>query len=336
MKFIRYNSIDNLTNKAIEKLKTSKIYDPKDIWVVTEKVDGSNFAIYIDGDGVMKPAKRSTFIDKEKSSFFNFQDVFKKYEKGFKNIAFALMNSRTKPSHVSIHGELCGGFYEGLEKESRVKAVQKRVQYTNETEFIVFDIKLYFEDGTAMYLPYDEVVKVCNQYKVPVLPIIYQGVFDDAYVWAVNHNEDVSKVWKIFNVEIEATNNIREGNVIKPLNCDLFNGLSRIIYKTKNDKFNEKEDKGKKNKKVAVLDMESEELIKQADNYITMNRFHSVVSKFGEYTIRDFGALLHLMTDDIIDEMIRDELADEISDAVRKRINKLVSIFFVKNKMELF
>ncbi len=31
MKFIRYNSIDNLTNKAIEKLKTSKIYDPNDI-----------------------------------------------------------------------------------------------------------------------------------------------------------------------------------------------------------------------------------------------------------------------------------------------------------------
>ncbi len=40
MKFIKYNSIDNVTNKELMRFKESNLYDPSATWYVLEKVHG--------------------------------------------------------------------------------------------------------------------------------------------------------------------------------------------------------------------------------------------------------------------------------------------------------
>ena len=62
MHFIRYNSIENATNKMLYEFKESSLYNPADKWCVTEKIHGSNMAFYADEDGNLVPAKRSSFI----------------------------------------------------------------------------------------------------------------------------------------------------------------------------------------------------------------------------------------------------------------------------------
>ena len=78
MHFIRYNSIENATNKMLYEFKESSLYNPADKWCVTEKIHGSNMAFYADEDGNLVPAKRSSFIQMD-SAFFNFQRVVERY-----------------------------------------------------------------------------------------------------------------------------------------------------------------------------------------------------------------------------------------------------------------
>lgn len=40
MNFVKYNSIENVTNKELFAFKNSALYNPSDLWVVTPKVDG--------------------------------------------------------------------------------------------------------------------------------------------------------------------------------------------------------------------------------------------------------------------------------------------------------
>jgi len=118
MKFTKYNEIENTTNKVLYEFKESPLYNPKDIWVVTEKVHGSNLSIFKDDNGKIVAAKRTNILDIESSSFFNFQKIFDKYN--FENlintvenyVKYAAKDELLKEfTEVTIYGELCGGKY---------------------------------------------------------------------------------------------------------------------------------------------------------------------------------------------------------------------------------
>lgn len=149
MKFTKYNEIENITNKVLYEFKESPLYNPKDIWVVTEKVHGSNLSIFKDDNGNIVAAKRTDILDTELSSFFNFQKIFDKYN--FENlintvenyVKYAAKDELLKEfTEVTIYGELCGGKYQDMPAIPNVKLVQKEIQYSNDTEFIIFDIKV--------------------------------------------------------------------------------------------------------------------------------------------------------------------------------------------------
>ena len=153
-------------NDNIKFMKFPKIYEntgefkaPKKLdWIATEKIDGSNFSVYSDGN-IVKFAKRTGFL-KENEWFYNYQLIALDLSKKAKQVFKHLNNSNTikKPlKFVVIYGELCGGWFPSdtnwtgpvpsrinekgviiipLEK----RAIQEGVYYYDKNRLIVFYI----------------------------------------------------------------------------------------------------------------------------------------------------------------------------------------------------
>jgi len=359
MKFIKYNSIENVGSKQFVEFKNSIFYDPNSLWLTLEKVNGSNFSILYDpnkGIQIIKkilfrnlfideliPAKRTSILDINEKNFYNFQKIFTKYD--FKPLVKEILKdmSLNNPKYsygVSIHGELCGGFYPGMPSLPGVKMIQKEVKYSNDTEFIVFDIRVYDENDNYIFLDYEKVIEYCNNHSIPVLPILYKGTLDECLDWSSKHKEDPSEVWKIFNMPYEVPNNIKEGHVIKPVNT-IFKGTFRVAFKDKNDKFKEiNTDTSKKAKEKITYTSIMNKLRNNIFLMICIPRFNNVASKYGEYSIKNFGDLMNLMAKDILEELKDDPdmllLNDKEKAVLEKDTIKLVSSFMGKNKKELF
>ncbi len=334
MNFIKYNSIENLTNKLLSEFKESKLYNPLEQWIILEKVHGSNISIIGNGKDDIEVAKRTAIL-KPDENFYNFQKILEKYD--FRSLISKVLDLNI-PNYdtVAIHGELCGGFYPGMPAIPGVKMIQKEIKYSNDTEFIVFDIKLYNEK--CMYLNYDTVIKLCNECHIPVIPILFRGTFDECLKWSSEHNVDASEIWKIFGMPFEIPNNIREGHVIKPV-VSLFKGNSRIIFKDKNNKFKENIGVKEPKKNISFSDTVNG-LLNEISSMICIPRFNNVTSKYGEYTIKDFSNLMHLMSEDIFEDLKNHPnmtlITDEEKDILKKHIIKKVSSFMGANKKELF
>lgn len=335
-----------MTNKELYKFKESSLFDPYDLWNVTPKVDGSNFAIYFDETGSIVPAKRGGTLTMT-TAFFNFQRVFDKYGvSAFTNMYEAIRDvhhtfNNEPVIDVSFHGELCGGHYPDMPTIPGAKRVQARIHYSNDTEFVMFDIRLWTGDSRYYYMPHDMVVWYCRDYGIPVVPILHVGTLDECLAWSAQHRSDPDIMWDIFGMPHEVEGNLREGHVIKPHHKTLFKGDSRVIFKDKSDKFNE----GGKNKikKDYVPVKYSDALmgiLEFVHDYVNYNRFCSVTSKFGEFSIKDFGTLMKLMVEDIEDELTRDGDYEGLTEVDKCELHKIlikkVSAEFVANKKEWF
>jgi len=117
------------------------------------------------------------------------------------------------------------------------------------------------------------------------------------------NNEFESGIYKLFNLH-EIENNICEGVVIKPI-VDLKMGESRVILKSKNEKFMEKA-KAPKQKVKKELSDDDKNFLEEVFKYITENRLNNVLSKMCELTEKDFGKLLKEFQKDIEDEFVKD------------------------------
>lgn len=343
IKFIKYNSIDNLYNKELQSFKDSVLYNPLDTWVVTPKIDGSNMTILFDDNGEPYAAKRNAVLDPNED-FFNYQSIMSKYNTVFcalrKEILQDFPEFEGEPVvDISIHGELCGGYFPGMPVLSGAKKVQKSVNYSNKNEFIVFDIRLYINEVKYYYLKHTDVIYYCNE-RLHVVPILYTGSLNDCLTWSSQHNADLDETWKIFGMPTDGgPDNIREGHVIKP-NRTIFKGDSRVIFKDKNEKFQDKS-RSKRPKAAVVYSDVLNVLIETIPLYVNENRFNSVTSKIGEYSIRDFARIMTDMSDDILEDIKKtDEMYLDLCSAdkeiLKKAIVKRVSTYMGANKAILF
>ncbi len=355
MRFVEYNDIENVTNKILLEFKNSDKYNPEDVWCINEKIDGSNMSLFFDEDDNIRCASRSRILN-DNENFYSFQKIFDKYPKrSFVKLKYDVLEYAKKYfsetcSIVSIHGELFGGKYAGLKNQPNSKAIQKRINYTNDTDFIIFDVRAYNEDQTMYnFIPHDILEQLCEERELLCVPIIFTGTLNECLEWSDKHNADLSEIWKLKLVGMphEVEGNIREGHVIKPLKKTIFKGMHRMIFKDKNTKFKEKmknKNREKKDKVPVDISKEVVTLLDHAREMICINRFFSVTSKFGEYNIRNFKDLMILMTDDVIDEFVRDleykflyESLKEIDKKIlRDNLIRLVSKFMGYNKKELF
>lgn len=288
MEFRRYNSIDNVKEATLLWLHNNGLIGEDTTWIAQEKIHGANFSIYVDGNREVKYGKRSGFIGSD--NFYNYQVIRDEYEFAAQSVADYL-----EAEEVIIYGEICGGFYPGMESPPGSKQVQKEVKYCAHNEFIVFDIMVNGE-----YLNDTRVAELCDLFGFIQAPVFAQGKFEEV----IKHNPEFqTMIPKLFGLpDIEG--NTAEGYIIKPITpIHLTNG-DRVILKYKCAKFKEDNSTPISTEVPTEVIAISEHL----GEYITENRLNSVCSKESEDILvpKNFGLLIKLLVADAIEEYNRE------------------------------
>lgn len=314
--FEKYSSLENHYNgKFIEKIRQHG-YDVTEGWCAREKIHGTNFSIIIERDAVTCAKRTGPILAGE--DFFGYVIILKKYNDAIK----AVQHTIKEGASMQIFGEFAGG------------GIQKGVNY-GEKDFYVFDILVKTAEGTNQFVDDYMMETMCNTFGFKMAPLLGRGKFDDLIqlpnmldVVVNDYNELAANegipvankhVWKA----VVAEANIAEGYVLKPCYPKFFPNGSRVAIKCKNSKFSEKAKSDKPIKAAAVLTDVDKVAFSTLAAYATLNRVNNVISKIGEVGPKDFGKVMGLTVQDILEEAGREEIfitdADQ-PDVVKKEL----------------
>ena len=276
MEFRKFSSLENTyRTNLLEKIQ----YEGKDggLWMATEKLHGANFSFWCDGTEV-KVASRTQFVD---GTFYNCQAVINKYSDSVMSL-FKLLNGEHK--QLVIYGELFGG------------NIQKEVEY-GEKDFRAFDLTL---DGVVQTKLNQRAW--CEGVGILSAPFIHSGTFVECLALSNTFKSTLTP-------EGYEEDNTSEGLVIEPVEPTWFNNGSRIYFKNKTEGFSEKKRKPKEHIVFELSDEESE-LMNELLTYNTTQRVSNVISKIGQVTNKDFGKILGLTTQDLLEEFTKETEQD--------------------------
>ncbi|UIS65714.1 RNA ligase 2 [Enterobacter phage vB_EclM_Q7622] len=314
--FEKYSSLENHYNgKFIEKIRNAG-FDVTEPWVAREKIHGTNFSIIIERDAVTCAKRTGPILPAE--DFFGYSVILKKYNDSIK----AVQHTIKEGSSMQIFGEFAGG------------GIQKGVDY-GEKDFYVFDILVKTAEGTNQFVDDYMMETICNTFGFKMAPLLGRGKFDDLIqlpnmldVVVNDYNELAAnegipvankQVWKA----VVAEDNIAEGYVLKPCYPKFFPNGARVAIKCKNSKFSEKAKSDKPIKAKAVLTDVDKVALSTLAAYATLNRVNNVISKIGQISPKDFGKVMGLTVQDILEEAGREEIfitdADQ-PDVVKKEL----------------
>lgn len=301
-KFRAYNSITNSYNGTfIDKIKLEyPSLVKRDDWYVTEKVQGANYTFYADcwhkaeaPYAFIRAAKRTDFIGKDEK-FYGHEKVHEALTKCIWELAHHLSKD------IVVFGELFGGSYNGVSKGD---IVQKEVQYHTHTAFMCFDIAVYNYGNIYTYLPQEDVFKLCKQFNIPHVPVLFKGTLDDCLEF---NNEFDTHVPLLYGLDPIA-GNICEGVVIKPnLSYYLRNG-DRVALKNKNEKFSESKGVSTPVKNPSTISGTLLQLLGRISSGLTDNRMSAIMSKHGEEF--EFSNAMKLLFRDSVEEHCKAEYA---------------------------
>jgi Rnl2 family RNA ligase len=314
--FEKYSSLENHYNgKFIEKIRNAG-FDVTEPWVAREKIHGTNFSIIIERDAVTCAKRTGPILPAE--DFFGYSVILKKYNDSIK----AVQHTIKEGSSMQIFGEFAGG------------GIQKGVDY-GEKDFYVFDILVKTAEGTNQFVDDYMMETICNTFGFKMAPLLGRGKFDDLIqlpnmldVVVNDYNELAAnegipvankQIWKA----VVAEDNIAEGYVLKPCYPKFFPNGARVAIKCKNSKFSEKSKSDKPIKAKAILTDVDKVALSTLCQYATINRVNNVISKIGQIGPKDFGKVMGLTVQDILEEAGREEIfitdADQ-PDVVKKEL----------------
>lgn len=303
--FKKYNSIENTyREKATEQVY---LHDyGNDVFVVQEKVHGSNLSFITDGNTI-QVAKRTSLIA-ENENFNNHNYVLNKYEKAITALFKLVKKDFPETEMITIFGEIFGGNYPHptVNKIDGMVRIQKGVFYSPENDFYAFDICL---DHTQ-YVD----VTIANNYFEEVgmfyAKTLFAGTFSECMAYP---NAFDSKVRMWLNLP-QIEDNICEGTIIKPLTSKRFGNGQRVIFKNKNEKWSEKshEKRSRVSKPSAteVLSDTEKELMNTLLGYVNENRLMNVQSKIGEFSPKQTGKTIGLLAKDALEDFVKDHEND--------------------------
>lgn len=316
----KFNSIDNVDRKRNINVYTTLGFTSEE-WEVTEKVHGSNASIWYDGSN-LKVGKRSGWI-KEDENFNNLWKVTNKIKYNIQEMYKALSKDKNA-SYITVYGEICGGSYDHPDVEKVPDSIrcQKGIFYSPDNIFYGFDICI---DGE--YLNTYDVEKYFSEYNIFYAKSLFRGSFNECLEYPNKFNSKIPE-WLGLPLLDE---NICEGVVLRPVTPRFLACGSRVILKNKNEKWEEKSYKPKrekKSKKQVVMSDDANKLLEEIKLYITENRLRNVLSKLGEVTSKDFGKLLGLLSVDVMTDFKKDneEKFNELPKDEQKTISKLNAI----------
>ena len=231
-------------------LGSKQLSSATNIWVVTEKVHGSNFSFVCSpptGHGAqptVRCAKREEFLnedsDEDNASFFGFRKVKNRYqaaaEQAFTTIVkrFTSNGITATPSgdvvRLTIYGELFGGTFPGLSSPPDViSAVQEGVYYHPDLDFMAFgatvtlhppadqpDAKQADKPVTSVeldFLPAMEMLKSCGFFTAEVLHL---GSFNECCNFDINFPTTIPDR---LGVDREAVKKIAATNLAEGIVC---------------------------------------------------------------------------------------------------------------------
>ena len=314
MEFQKYNSLENVKQKLVNMLIDQGHGNLT--FAVTEKIHGSNFGIHID-DKEIRFSRRSDFLGDDEQ--FN---GHQRLAADLKRAAHQVRQLLCTATEIRIFGEICGGSLNGKKKEG-AKKIQGEVQYSEDTEFFVFDIMV---DGK--YIPFSEVQFIIARSEFNLVPVI--GILPSLELAVAIPNDTDSVIPAALGYgSPEIGTNVKEGNVIVPYHevVHLPNG-KRLILKNKNTKFKER-DNEKPQVVYEPMTHMAESVFANVSEYLNPARLSNVISKELDLTSKDFGRIMGLLMQDALAEHDQDN-ADLIGSAKEyagddwKRVSKML------------
>lgn len=320
--FKKYSSIENHFNREFMEHVVEQM--PQDLqYVVQEKVHGANTSFLCDGNEVKFAKRTSMLADDEK--FYDYPELLEAYKDKVLNLFARVKSQHSEVVTISVFGEMFGGLYphNDVKINRKLTLIQKGVCYTPEHEFYGFDI--YLSDGeNGWYLPVDEVNEIFEAEGFFYAKTLFRGTLAECLKYPNAFPSKISEWLGLPAIE----DNICEGIVIRPVTPMYLRNGSRVLIKSKNERFAEKKSVKKRNKLFAEPVPYSDELkalVAEVDVYVTENRLTNVVSHIGEVHVpKDFGKIMGLFAKDVFEDFLKEHGGDysALDKSEQKLLNK--------------
>lgn len=280
-----------------------------DEYVVTSKIDGTNSRICWDGSS-LSYGSRNRIITPSDDNF----GFAKWYEENIDEGLFDEHFSDVSP--VVVFGEFFS------------KDIQKRIEYPEEPQFVVFDVYIY-----SKFLDWEDVVDVSDKlgFEVVQHQLCSQDKVQDI-VGKLKNGETMYDPYALKDADDERR--IIEGVVARP-SKELVepygsNYGTRLIRKIKSKKFEEVSKKSNSNNSGSNSDFNQEEVDKVL-KYVTENRIFSVLEDIKED--KPDITFYRSMAGDIIKDVFNDmhsESEEELDEKIMRKVagNKIANKYF--------
>ena len=264
---------------------------------ITEKVHGSNGCFYVKGDGTVRIARRNGFME-ETERFFKIATKIK--ERLLPSMLDVVRQLTKNPEdEVRFYGEFYGGLYNGATSKDAMR-IQISVDYSPNNEFVIFDIV----HGERV-LPWEDVKDLCERYKLPIVPQIFEGMWENFDPGTVK--DLTSKVPSLLHDLTKVSNPACEGVVIRHDNGA--NSGWGLRCKVKQDWISERPTRPQK-KTIPKDDEEAQR--KRALGYVNDNRLTSYLSKNGGPDILRERSNWYNLINQLVDDALEDIRVDEV------------------------
>lgn len=225
--FPRYTDIENLRNFP-------RMFNPHPVLegvtslVATEKIHGTNSRVgWVDGAWIAGSHRTVKLEPTDPEEYHNNLYWYPLSLKEVKEMIYDL-SVEADDNDVIVYGEIYGVYSNG-------KMIQPLTYGKNETAYVVFDIMV-----RGKFLPFSEVVRLCDMYGIPHVPILYTfptSHFDpeknpDPLKWIKAISSGTTEIIK------KGKTHIREGVVIRPLDKEVHHPThGRLIAKYISDEY---------------------------------------------------------------------------------------------------
>ena len=327
LEFKKYSSIENSFDREFMERVMAEM--PLDLeYVVQEKVHGTNTSFLCDGMDV-KFAKRTSILA-EDEQFYDYPELLARYKDRVLKLFDNIKVRHPEVTQISVFGEMFGGLYphNGINAKRNVSLIQKGVCYTPEHEFYGFDIYL-FEGKASRFLSVDDVNDLFETEGFFYAKTLFRGTLTDCLKQSNAFQSKIAEWLGLPAIE----DNICEGIVIRPVVPMYLRNGSRVLIKSKNERFAEKKSVKKRNKMFTEPVPYSDalqSLIVEGEAYVTENRLINVVSHIGEVNFpKDFGRVMGLFSKDVLNDFLKEHggsytALDKCEQkSLNKEINKL-------------
>merc|ERR1711976_34595 len=321
IKHFRYPKFNNhYVEKHLQHIrKQLETYDSDDRkFVATEKLHGSNFSIYTDGENI-KCARRNDFLA-ENENFHGGQLIAEQMKPKVLELHKAIKETETEDFILILFGEVTG------------ERVQLGISY-GDNAVRLFDICVY-KTESVKFLEHADFVSFCKKFEIETVPVIAEGSLDE--LLGLNPEFD-SRV-------LGTENNTAEGLVlkhVKELEFGHGSDIERLMLKYKCKKFDEIQNAPKVKKNAAVGDEGLQFLAFEFEPLITFARLQAVKSKLIQKQAKNRQFMTQEMFDDILQDM-NDESKNKLvgneslmaksTNLVTKFVNEKIGILNFSNE----